>query len=343
MMKRCNEDFIREKALKLLISREMPVEDARIFIDSMISADLCGISTHGIRMLPIYVEKIEKGNYSYEEIEIKKQFPAFTIINSKNTIGAISANKATDIAIEKAKTEGIHTVFAYNSNTFGSGLYFVEKIANAGQIGFICCNSPAAMPAFNGLEAMLGTNPLAFASPSKSYGNITLDMATSVVAKSKFGLAKANGEKLESGWAIDKEGNPTIDPDEAMSGFVLPTGGFKGYGIAMIIDILSGFLSGAAYLNKVRKFYSESGDCMNVGHLIIAINPEIIYEGDFKSDMDRYIEILKNSNTVKGKEIVIPGDRSKSRKLENKKLGIILSDEVIRKLEYLFDEKMEYA
>ncbi|WP_278841086.1 Ldh family oxidoreductase [Holdemania filiformis] len=343
MTKRCSVDFIYERTLEILISKKIPVKDAKIFLDSMLYADLCGISTHGIRMLPIYIKKIDEGNFAFDEIEIIKSFSAFTVMNAKNNIGAISIVKASEMAVTKAEIDGIHTVFLRNSNTFGSGLYFVEKIANAGLIGLICCNSPAAMPAFNGIEAMLGTNPLSFAIPTKSYGNIVLDMATSVVAKSKFSLAKANGEKLEKGWALDKEGKPTVDPDEAIKGLVLPVGGFKGYGLSMLIDIISGLLSGSAFLSDVGKFYTENGKCMNVGQLVVAINPDLIYEGDFKADMDKYIEKVRKSKSISGKNIIIPGDRSKKRKLENERLGILLDEMTIEKLEYLYGQKMRYG
>ncbi len=341
MSDRYNIDYIREKSEGILASRGMPAKDASVFVDSMLSADMCGVSTHGIRMLPSYVQKIDRGEFSFDSPEIIKQFPSFTVIDARNTIGAISAAYAADVVIEQAKTSGIHTVFSRNSNTFGPGFYYVEKIANAGMIGFACCNVPAAMPVFNGLEAMLGTNPLAFAIPTKSYGNIVIDMATSVVAKSRFGTAKAKGEKLEPGWALDKFGNPTTDPDEGIQGFVLPMAGFKGYGIAMMIDMMSGFMSGAAYLNGVGKFYSQDGACMNVGHMLVAFNPDLIYDDDFFTEVDTYVEKLKSSKVVEGKQVVIPGDDRKRKRIEAEQLGIELTLDVVEKLENLFGEKLK--
>ena len=341
MADRLNIALIREKSEAVLSSRGMPVRDASVFVDSMLSADMCGVSTHGIRMLPSYVQKIDRGEFSFDSPSIIKQLPSFTVIDAKNTIGAVSAKYAVDIAIEQAKDAGIHTVFSRNSNTFGPGFYYAEKIADVGMIGFACCNAPAAMPTFNGLEVMLGTNPLAFAAPTKSYGTIVMDMATSVVAKSRFGTAKAKGEKLEPGWALDKYGNPTTDPDEGIQGFVLPMAGFKGYGIAMMIDMMSGFMSGAGYLNGVGKFYSQDGVCMNVGHMIVAFNPELIYDGDYLSDADCYVERLRASKAVDGKQIVIPGEDRKRRRLEAEKSGIELTPDVVEKLEHLFEERLK--
>lgn len=334
---------IRNCSVKKLCSLNMPIEEAEVLVDSMLAADMSGISTHGIRMLPSYIEKIRRKDFSFGTPEIKKQTAAFTVIDAKNIVGAVSATYAQNIAVDKAFLSGIHTVFSKNSNTFGPAFYYVEKIAEKGMIGFTCCNSPAAMPAYNGLEVMLGTNPLAFAAPSKTCGNIVIDMATSVVAKSRFGVAKENGEKLQPGWALDKDGNPTIDPEEAMKGFILPMAGFKGYGIALIIDILSGLLSGAGYLNNVGKFYSDCGAPMNVGHMIVAINPDIVYDGDFAAELDSYITKLRNSKKMTGKEIVIPGDRRAKIIKRSSVSGIELPEEIVKKLEIIFGEKLKVA
>lgn len=340
MNNRYNIENIRKHSESILVNRGFKCEDARVFVDSLISADINGVSTHGIRMLPSYLTKIDNNEFSKEHPSIIRQTPSFSIIDAHNSIGAISATYATNLAITQSKTNGIHTVFSRNSNTFGPGFYYAEQIANEEMIGLVCCNAPAAMAAYNGLEAMLGTNPFSFAMPTKSYGNVVMDMASSVVAKSRFATAKSKGEKLEPGWAIDKNGNPTIDPNEAIQGFVLPMAGFKGYGIAMLIDVLSGFLSGASFLNKVGKFYSTTGSCMNVGHMIMAFNPSVIYDGDFMTAADNYVETIRKSKVKEGSEIVLPGDdRVKNRK-EAIKNGICLSLDVVEKLETLFGEKL---
>lgn len=340
MLNYCNIDNIRNLSEQILIKRGLGLENAKILVDSMLSADINGVSTHGIRMLPSYIKKIDNKEVSFSSPTIIKQLAPFSIIDAQNSIGAISASFATQIAINQAKVNGIHAVFSRNSNTFGPGFYYAEQIANKGMIGFVCSNSPAAMTAFNGLEAMLGTNPFAFAMPTKSYGNIVMDMASSVVAKSRFATAKSKGEKLQKDWAVDKNGNPTIDPDEAIQGFVLPMAGFKGYGIAMMIDIISGFLSGASFLNGVGKFYSVDGSCMNVGHLIVAFNPQLIYGDDFLSVADDYVEKIKQSKCKEGMSIVLPGDDRKKSKAEALTNGIPLSLDVVEKLESLFGDKI---
>ena len=334
---RYNIDKVRQRSVKALIDSNLKKDDAELVVDSMLEADINGVSTHGIRMLHAYVDKLKNGQFAIGNPQVIKDSPSFTVMDSNNIIGAISAAKASQICIEKAKEYGMHTVFAKNCNTFGPAFYYAEMMSKAGMIGFVCSNTPAAMPAFNGLEPMLGTNPLAFSCPSKTKGTITLDMATSIVAKSHFSTALANHEKLKEGWALDQNGNPTTDPMEAIKGFVLPMAGFKGYGIAMAIDILSGFLSGAGYLNKVNKFYSQDGKGMNVGQMFVAINPDMVYDGDFLTDMDGYITTLRDSKVMDGRAIAIPGDDRVLRRSVSLKSGIELSDDTKNKLESLFN------
>lgn len=334
---KCSIDYLRKNCERVLREKGIDAEDAFVIVDTMLLSDMSGIKTHGIKMLPSYLEKLGNGEFATCNLEIKKSTASFTILDAKNTIGAVSASKATDIAIKKAKASGLHAVFVRHGNTFGAAFYYAEMISKAGMIGFICCNSPAAMPVNNGLEVMLGTNPFAFSCPSKSKGTILIDMATSVVAKSNFLIAKDKGEKLEDGWALDCNGKPTKDPLEAIKGFILPMAGYKGYGIALIIDLLSGMLSGSGYLNKVGKFYSIDGKPMNVGYLIIAIDPLQIYEGDFLGDMDEYIRLIRNSKAIEGKIISIPGDRKYINRKIAEKEGIELDSYVIKELEGIFN------
>ena len=338
---RYNIDKIRQLSVKALTDSNLKRDDAELVVDSMLEADINGVSTHGIRMLHAYVDKLKNGQFAIGHPQVVKDSPSFTVMDSNNIIGAISAAKASQICIEKAKEYGMHTVFAKNCNTFGPAFYYAEMMSKVGMIGFVCSNTPAAMPAFNGLEPMLGTNPLAFSCPSKTKGTITLDMATSIVAKSHFSTALANHEKLKEGWAIDQKGRPTTDPMEAIKGFVLPMAGFKGYGIAMAIDILSGFLSGAGYLKNVNKFYSQDGKGMNVGQMFVAINPSMVYEGDFLADMDGYINTIRSSKVMEGRTIAIPGDDRINKRLVSLEKGIELSDDTREKLESLFNTTIE--
>ena len=165
---------------------------------------------------------------------------------------------------------------------------------------------------------MLGTNPFSMVIPCGDKDPIIVDMATSVVAKSKFKEYKTQNKPLPEGWALDINGKPTTDPDEGMAGLVLPMAGFKGYGIAMMIDILSGVISGASYLNKVGRFYSEDNSCMDVGFTFIAIDPKIVLGDDYENIMEEYVDALRNSETAEGSIIALPGDDRIKNFNENK-------------------------
>lgn len=331
-MSRYNAEVLRRECVDTLQAYGLNAQDADIVADSMLEADAAGISTHGIRMLPAYIDRLKSGVFSKDDISIIDSSESFSVVNANAVIGAVSAVKCIDIAIEKARRFGVHSVFSYNANTFGAASYYASRAAKNNMIGFACSNSPAAMPASNGIQPMLGTNPFAFACPTGSYGLVIVDMATSVVAKSKFEAYRQQGLSLPDGWALDASGSPTNDPVEGIKGLVLPMAGFKGYGIAMMIDIIAGLLSGAGYLTKVNKFYSDNMRPMNVGHFFCVIDPAMVFRGDFLKEMDQYVELIKSSKRVEGTDIIIPGDRRKKKREIAEHEGIELQDETIEKL-----------
>ena len=188
------------------------------------------------------------------------------------------------------------------------------------------------MPVANGAEPMLGTNPIAFSCPTRTYGPIIMDMATSIVAKSRLEINKQEGKPIPDGWALDSDGKPTNDPLEGIKGLIMPMAGFKGYEIAMMIDILSGVLSGAGFLNRVNKFYSSDNKPMNVGQVFIAIDPSKVYGDGFLSLMDDYVENIRKSTAISGERIIIPGDRRKSKEEAAKQNGISINKDSVNKL-----------
>ncbi len=323
---------IRIESEKVLEKHGLSEEDSRIVIDTMLEADMAGISSHGICMLPTYIDKIENGYFSMEFPAIIKSTESFAVVDARNTIGVISANYCTKLVGKRAKKAGMYTVFSRNCNTFGTASYFTNKLAEDGLIGIVFSNFPAAMPVANGVEPKLGTNTVAFSCPSKSYGAIVIDTATSAVAKSKFGICRSEGKELPDGWDLNSAENPTNYSLSGIKGLVLPMAGFKGCGIAMIIDILSGALSGAVYLNKDNKFYSKTNEPMNVGYSFIAIDPSAVYDDDFLSLMDEYIERVREFKPAEGKTIIVPGDRRKLEKKRAEENDISFTSDSINKL-----------
>lgn len=292
-----------------LVAEGVPTAQARTMADCLVTADAYGVTSHGARMLDAHLDKLRRGGYNLApNISVVRETAAFAVIDGDNALGPVSAMHCMDYAMRKAKDSGVFTVFSRNNNTFGPAFYYSLKAAEQGYIAFICSNSPAQMAPIGGKEKMLGTNPFAAVIPVPDGDPIVVDMATSVVAKSKFKEYKERGERLPAGWALDENGKPTADPDEGMRGLVLPMAGFKGYGIAMLIDILAGAVSGAAYLNKVGRFYSEDGVGMNVGFCLTVIDPHAVLGEEYDAMISDYVATVRGSAPAEGQTVCLPGD-----------------------------------
>ena len=304
-------DFLKEKerVKALLTEKGVKENHAETVADCFVTADMYGVTSHGAAILPAHIGRIERGGYNLDpKFNVIRETAAFAIIDGDNSMGPVCADYCMNYAVEKSHESGIFTVLSRNNNTFGPAFYYPLKAARTGCIGIAFSNSPAQMAPFGGKEKMLGTNPFSMVIPCGDKDPIIVDMATSVVAKSKFKEYKLQNKPLPEGWALDINGKPTTDPDEGMAGLVLPMAGFKGYGIAMMIDILSGVLSGAAYLNNVGRFYSENNACMDVGFTFIAIDPKIVFGDDYEKNMEEYVDALRNSEPAEGAIIALPGD-----------------------------------
>ena len=301
--------YHKDDIVKKLVSAGVPHHHAEVVADCMYEADIHGVTSHGARILPSHLQKIKSGGYNLSpNFRTLRESPAFAVVDGDNALGFVCAMHCMGLAIEKAKEVGIYHVFSCHNNTVGPAFYYPLKAAEQGLIGILYSNSPAQMPPIGGKEKMLGTNPFAAVIPVPGHPPIIIDMATSVVAKSKFKEYKEAGKPLPEGWALDAEGNPTTDPDAAMQGLVLPMAGFKGYGIAMLIDIISGLLSGAAFLNKVGRFYSPDNSPMNVGICCACINPHLVLGDIYDSLIAQYVTEIRNSPACEGKVVVLPGD-----------------------------------
>lgn len=311
-------EYTKQETAARLIACGVPHEQAEIVADVMATADLYGVTTHGTTVLDAHVQRVERDGYNLRpDLRILRQTAAFALVDGDNSFGFVSAEYCMRLAVERARESGVFHVFSRNNNTFGPAFYYPLQAARQGMIGLIFSNSPAQMPPSGGKEKILGTNPFAAVIPVPGQEPIIIDMASSVVAKSKFTEYKRSGKPLPDGWALDHNGEPTNDPDEAIRGLVLPMGGYKGYCIAMLIDILSGVMSGASYLNKVGRFYSPEGNGMDVGFCCIAIDPYAVMGEDYDERILDFVQIIRTSETVAGGEISLPGDRKQAAKKQN--------------------------
>lgn len=303
--------YIEEKntIIRELTAVGVSMQQAEVVADCFATADEYGVMSHGINVLPAHVDKVKRGGYNLQpSLAIVRETPAFAVVDGDNGFGPVSADFCINYAVEKAKTVGVFHVFSKNNNTVGPAFYYPLKAAKRGCIGILFSNSPAQMAPFGGKEKLLGTNPFSAVIPVPGGDPIIVDMATSVVAKSKFKQYKEDSKQLPDGWALDENGKPTNDPDEGMKGLVLPMAGFKGYGIAMLIDLISGLVAGAAYLNNVGRFYSADNKGMNVGFCCIAIDPKVVLGEEYDSAIAEYVKTIRNSERSGEGPICMPGD-----------------------------------
>jgi LDH2 family malate/lactate/ureidoglycolate dehydrogenase len=255
-------------------------------------------------------------------------------------MGIVAGVRAIDLAMNKAEESGSAFATVKHSNHFGTAAFFTKRAASRGFIAIAASNAPPTMAPWGASEPYIGTNPLSIAIPTGDGEDIILDMATSVVAQGKIIMASKNNEAIPEGWAITKDGQPTTDPHEALKGTVLPFGGPKGYGIALIIEILSGILSGADFGPYLHNMWTDFETPQNVGHVFHVIdiskfiNPEIFYSSI--ATLKKDIKKLKKAESVS--EVFLPGEIEHLKSEKAKEEGVDLSESTINDLMELSDK-----
>lgn len=314
---------------------------ARLLADTMVQANLRGVDSHGVTRTGIYVERIRRGLVDpHAEPEIVKESPAMALIEAKSGIGQVVSYEAMRLAIKKARAMGTGLVGVRGSNHFGAAAYYTMCALKEDMIGIAMSNAPATMAPWGARTPYIGTNPISVAVPAKNRLPIVFDMATSIVARGKIILAAQKGESIPEGWAIDTQGRITTDAQKALEGAVLPFGGAKGSAIAILIDVFSGILTGAAFGPHIGDLYRNFQDRQNLGHVFIAIDPGYFGDvEDFKERVDRMIEEIKDLPPAYGvEEVLLPGEIEFRMEETRKRDGIPLEPEVEDMLQRLGKE-----
>jgi LDH2 family malate/lactate/ureidoglycolate dehydrogenase len=323
--------WTQEILLKVGVSRD----DATLFTDSMIEANLRGVDTHGItRILCVYVERIQKGVMSAKSnLAVVREKASTLLIDCHNSIGQVGADRAMRMTIEKARQTGVAFSAVRHSNHYGMAAYWAMMALPQGMIGFSSTNAPAAMAPTGGCTAMFGTNPLAIAIPAGRELPVVLDMATTVVARGRINLYAKQNKPLEPGWAFDERGVPTTDPHAALQGLLAPIGGYKGYGIALAIDFLCGILTGSNYGAHFPGFLADNmSEPTDVGSVFGAVNVESFMDlQEFTAAIDKAIQEIKISATAEGIDrIFIPGEIEFEMKANRLAQGIPIPEPVVK-------------
>lgn len=241
-------------------------------------------------------------------------------------LGQVVGTYAMKLAVEMARTAGSGIVGVRRSSHFGTGAFFVKQAVAAGMIGLALTNAPANMPPHGGFRRFFGTNPLAVGIPCGEEQPVILDMSTSVVARGKIVMMNKAGQDIPAGWALDDQGCPTEDSGAALRGVVLPFGGYKGSGLAFVIDALCGVLSGAAFGPHIVDLYNEGDQIQDLGHFFAAIDVETFMPAElFRGRMDQLVREVRSQPKRAGVErILIPGEIEHEKIAESLRLGVPL-------------------
>lgn len=303
---------------------------------NLVHADLRGHAAHGVTRISIYAERIERGVVEARpDIHLQRTRPSVSLVDGGNGPGAYVGDRAMAVALEHARETGIGLAPVRRTNHNGPGSYFALQAVPCGFIGISATNPAVSMAAWGGRGRALGTNPITVAVPARARDPVVLDMSSSVVARGKIIEAAKRGESIPEGWALDTEGRPTTDARAAEDGVVLPFGGPKGSAIAIIVDILAGVLSGAAFGKLVGNLYSDFETPQNNGHFVAALDVSACMPPErFGARMEQLIAMLKETPPADGfDEILMPGEPEARAERERRRTGVPLPDNVIADLE----------
>lgn len=325
-----------------LIAAGMSEENAKITADTLITTDTFGVLTHGTKNLNAYIQKMQAGGLdAAAEPIIERDGPAWAIIDGNKAVGMVSAHKAMQLAIEKAKVCGIAYVGVRNSCHFGAAGYYANLAAQNGMIGLSMSNADPVIAVPNGKTKAIGTNPFSFAAPDGKGKSIFLDIALSNVAALKVIMAQEKGLDIPDTWLVDEDGLPTTDafkfPKEAS---LQPMAAHKGYGLAVLVEILASVMTGAGMLSQVASWNLDLKSTNNAGHAFIAIDVSKMLDMDeFVSRITYMADELRNAPKAKGAtQIFMPGEMEWARRDAALTTGELeLTDAMVGALQALSD------
>lgn len=318
-------------------------EHARTTIDVLVTTDLFGVFTHGMKLLKGYVRRLRAGGIrAGASPEVCKEGPAWAIVNGNSGLGLVTAVYAMELAIRKAREVGLAYVGVRNSCHFGAAGYYANMAAGADMIGMAMANDYPSMAVLGAKKAVLGTNPFSYAVPAGAERPIFLDIASSTVAGGKVRIAQVQNRQVPDTWMVDSEGVPTTNPFlYPESAYLLPFAGHKGYGIAMMIESLAGILSGAGAMYDLRNWVDHDPSLpTNHGAAFLAFDVgSMIPIDDFKNRVDQLIRDIHQTPKAQGTDrLFVPGEMEWDRRAKAEAGGIALPADVAESLRALAEE-----
>jgi ureidoglycolate dehydrogenase (NAD+) len=330
------EGDLHALATRALMGLGLPRADATDAARILVLGDLFGVHTHGVSRIESYGERVDLGGIAARpDIRIERVAATIAKVDGGNGVGPVVGYRALEAAMAMARESGTGIAFARGSNHFGAVGPYNFIAAEAGFASIIGSNSTTTIAPTGGREARLGNSPLGFGVPNPGGRPLILDMAMSVVARAKIRSALKSGQPIPDTWATDKDGVPTTDAKAALDGFLLPMGGYKGYGLALIVDLFAGLLSGAAYLTHVQSWSDAPEKPQDLGHFFLLIDtrklgPESFLAGRM-ADFAQILHATPPSDPVR--PVLLPGENEMNHLERQRREGIALDPAVRATLE----------
>ncbi len=331
-----SEAELTELATAALMGLGLIRKDAADAARVLALAEMFGLSTHGVGRIESYGERLQiKGINPRPSIALEQVAPALIRVDGDNGVGPLIGMRALEAAMETVATTGIALALARGSNHFGPVAPYSYIAAEAGFASLIGSNATTTIAPWGGSEARLGNSPCGFGFPNPGGDPIILDMAISVAARAKIRNAAKAGQPIPDTWATDRAGRATTDPNEALNGFLLPIGGHKGYGLALVVDLLAGLLSGAAYLTHVKSWVESPEEPQNLGHYFILIDTKRLGAADWLSGrMNDFVEILHSTPPADpNASVLVPGEIENRNLARARREGVHLNPSLLAKLQ----------
>ena len=338
LIRRVAERELRSFVQVLFEAAGLPEVDASTVTDSLVASDLRGTHSHGVIRTPFLVDRLLRGGANPRaQATIVQEAPATALLDGDRALGAITAARAMEIAIAKAREQGIGMVSARNSDFIGACAHYALMAPSQDMIGVAWTNGFPGMTAWGSRQNAIGNNPIAFAAPSNSHGPIALDMALSVAAGGRIRVAAKKGERIPGDWLLDRDGVPTDDPNALTAGGALLPLGYKGFGLAVFGEILCGALTGARMLSEIPAWHKDTDATIGNGHVHIAIDIARFVEPQaFKTRVDAMVHALKDAPRMPDVDaILMPGERAWRAHQANQRDGVPVPEPVAADLRAL--------
>jgi LDH2 family malate/lactate/ureidoglycolate dehydrogenase len=330
-----SEAELTELACAALEGLGVEPEDAARVVRILVLGDLFGHHTHGVLRLESYGDRLKIGGINAEPVIRSEELaPALVRIDADNALGPLVGLQALEAAMMRARNFGIGLAFVREANHFGAISPYSYIAAQEGFATIIGTNASVTIAPTGGKEARLGNNPIAFGVPNPGGDPIILDMAVSVAARGKIRDALKRGKAIPDTWAVGPDGKPTTDPKAALDGFLMPIGGYKGYGLSAIVDLFAGVLAGASYLTRVVPWMEEPEKPQGLGHFFIAIDTRVL-GGDawLAARVRDFAAILHETPAADpAQPVLLPGEKELRNLAHHRAHGIPIENSVLQKL-----------